>query len=85
LKRLARDGLKIQIAPMSTAVIKASIDRMSEDERFFAAAYLRHLQLDGDLAHQAVLKERLDRMIGGAGAPLEKAVRLDEALRREGF
>lgn len=58
---------------------------MTEDERFFAAAYLRHLFLSADPAHQAKLKERMDRMDHGAAGSLDKAERLDEALRREGF
>jgi hypothetical protein len=61
------------------------IDRMSEDERFFAAAYLRHLAQVDDPVYQNVLAERLDRMELGKKVGLEQLRRVHEALEGEGL
>jgi len=70
---------------VSTAEIKASIDRMTEDERFFAAAYIQHLASSGDPDYQSLLAGRMQRMDGGKKISLEQAERLHLALEKEGL
>ena len=70
---------------MSITEIKASIDRMTDEERFFAAAYLQHHAQTDDPAYQALLSERMKRMDAGQKVTLEKALRIHEALDAEGL
>jgi hypothetical protein len=70
---------------MSTAEIKSSIDRMSEEERFFAAAYLCHLSQSRDPVYQALLAERLNRMDAGRKVTREQLLRVQQALESEGL
>ena len=42
--------------------IKASIDGMTDEERFFAAAYIQHRARERDTAYRALLAERMGRM-----------------------
>jgi len=70
---------------VSIAEIKASIDRMTEEERFFAAAYLQHRAQACDPAYQALLSERMQRMDAGQKVTLEKAQRIHDALEAEGL
>jgi len=70
---------------MSTVEIKASIDRMSDEERFFAAAYIQHLAQSSDPAYQSLLAERMQRMDGGQKFTLEQAQRIHAALEAEGL
>ena len=70
---------------MSTADIKANIDQMTEDERFFAAAYLQHLAQENDPAYQATLAERMKRMDAGHKVTLEQAHRTHDTLESEGL
>jgi hypothetical protein len=70
---------------VTTAEIKASIDRMTEEERFVAAAYLQHLAQAGDPAYQAVLALRMQRMDEGRKVTLEQAQRIHQSLEAEGL
>jgi hypothetical protein len=70
---------------MSTAEIKSGIDRMSDGERFFAAAYLQHLAQSGDAVYQALLTERLQRMEAGKKVTREQLLRVQQALETEGL
>ena len=70
---------------MSITEIKASIDRMTDEERFFAAAYLQHRAQSGDPAYQALLAERMKRMDAGQKVISEQAQRIHEALEAEGL
>ena len=70
---------------MSIAEIKDSIDRMSDEERFFAAAYLQHRAQASDPAYQTLLSERMKRMDAGLKVTLEQAHRIHEALEAEGL
>jgi hypothetical protein len=70
---------------VSTAEIKASIDRMSDEERFFTAAYLQHCAQQRDPAYQALLAERMKRMDSGRKVTLEQAERIHTALEAEGL
>jgi len=70
---------------VSITEIKASIDRMTDEERFFAAAYLQHRAQANDPAYQALLSERMKRMDGGEKVTLEQAQRIHQALESEGL
>ncbi len=69
---------------MSTVEIKASIDSMSEEERFFAKAYLHHLNRDDDVEYWLALDKRVERNRSGHGVTLETFERLHYALEAEG-
>jgi len=64
---------------VSAAEIKASIDGMTDEERFFAAAYLQHRAQENDPAYKAVLAERMKGMDAGQKVTLEQAERIYEA------
>jgi hypothetical protein len=70
---------------VSTVEIKASIDRMTDEERFFAAAYLHHLTQSNDPAYQMLLTERVQRMDAGRKLTLDQAQRVHVALEAEGL
>ncbi len=70
---------------MSTAEIKASIDRMTDEERFFAAAYLQHRAQEKDPAYQAILEARMKRMDAGHKVTLEQLQRIHQTLEAEGL
>jgi hypothetical protein len=70
---------------MSTSDIKANIDQMTEDERFFAAAYLQHIAQANDPAYQTTLAERMKRMDAGRKVTLEQAHRIHDMLESEGL
>jgi hypothetical protein len=70
---------------VSIAEIKASIDRMTDEERFFAAAYLQHRAQANDPAYQGLLSERMKRMDAGQAVTLEQAQRIHDALEAEGL
>jgi hypothetical protein len=70
---------------VSIAEIKASIDRMTDEERFFAAAYLQHRARASDPAYQSLLSERMKLMDSGQRVTLEQAERIHEALEAEGL
>jgi hypothetical protein len=58
---------------------------MTEDERFFAVAYLQHLAQERDPSYQALLSERMRRMDAGHKVTLEQAQRIHQALEAEGL
>ncbi len=70
---------------MTTAEIKASIDRMTDDERFVATAYLKHLAQQDDPAYQALLAARMQRMDAGKKVTVEQAHRIHQTLEAEGL
>ena len=70
---------------MSTSEIKDSIDRMTDEERFFAAAYLHHRAQEREPAYQALLSGRMKRMDDGQKVTLEQAKRIHQALETEGL
>jgi hypothetical protein len=73
------------VLPVSTSDIKANIDQMTEDERFFAAAYLQHLAQANDPAFQATLAERIKRIDEGHKFSLEQVQHIHKVLEAEGF
>jgi hypothetical protein len=70
---------------MSTAEIKSGIDQMSDEERFFAAAYLQHLAQSRDPVYQALLTDRMQRMEAGKKVTREQLLRVQQALETEGL
>jgi len=63
---------------MTTLQVKQQIDAMSDDDRFFAAAYLEHLASEKDRSYQAGLTERMNRMDAGQKVSLEQLERLHD-------
>ena len=60
-------------SPVDTIEIKKRIDQMSDDERFFAAAYLQHLAQERDPAYRAMLSQRMKRMDAGEKVKIGRA------------
>ena len=58
---------------------------MTDEERFFAAAYLQHLTQQQDPLYQAMLSERMKRMDADKKVTLEQALRVHQALEAEGI
>ncbi len=70
---------------MTTAEIKANIDKLTDEERFFAAAYLQHRAQESDPAYQIMLSERMNRMDLGKKVTLEQVQRVHQTLESEGL
>jgi len=70
---------------MTTAEIKASIDKLTDEERFFAAAYLQHRAQENDPSYKAMLSERMNRMDVGKKVTLEQVQRIHQTLESEGL
>lgn len=68
---------------MNVAEIKSQIDRMTEDERFFATAYLRHLVEARTEEYTQLLAARMQRMDAGHKFSLEEAERMHRQLEAE--
>jgi len=81
---LAGSGRGIDIVRMTNMQLQHEIDAMSEEERFFAAAYLGHLADTKDDAHRMTLTERMLRMNAGQKVPLERLEELHQGLENEG-
>lgn len=64
------------IGPMTTTHIRELIDAMSDEDRFFAAAYLQHLGNDSDAQRKATLEARMTRMDSGRKFSLEQLVEM---------
>jgi hypothetical protein len=67
---------------VNNSEIKATIDKMTDDERFFAAAYLQHLAQERDPAYGQMLAQRLNR---GRTLSLEQVHRIHNTLEAEGL
>ena len=70
---------------MSTAEIKQTIEAMSGEERFFAAAYLGVLIRRDDSEYRGMLGERLDRIAAGGKITLDQVMKTHSALETEGL
>ena len=70
---------------MTTAEIKANIDKLTDEERFFAAAYLQHRAQESDPAYQTVLSERMNRMDAGKKITLEYVRCVHQTLESNGL
>jgi hypothetical protein len=73
------------LSRVSTSDIKAKIDQMTEDERFFAAAYLQHRAQENDPSYQMTLAERIKSMEAGHKVTLEQVQRIHDVLESEGL
>ncbi|WP_395740358.1 hypothetical protein [Prosthecobacter sp.] len=69
---------------MTPTETKHQIDAMSDEDRFFAAAYLEHLSHAKDAAYRLSLSERMRRMDSGKKVSLEQLEGLHLALEPEG-
>ena len=58
---------------------------MTDEERFFAAAYLHHRAQERDAAYNTMLSERMKRMDEGRKITLDQAQRIHQALEAEGL
>jgi hypothetical protein len=70
---------------MNPVQIKRVIDRMNEEDRFFALAYLKHLVRRDGPAHRAELGARLGQMNRGKKILLSSVRRLHERLEAAGL
>jgi hypothetical protein len=70
---------------MTTTHIREQIDAMSDEDRFFAAAYLQHLGNDSDEQRKATLEARMTRMDGGRKFSLEQLVDMHQQLESQGL
>ena len=70
---------------MTTKEVKAQIDAMSDDDRFFAAAYLQHLANESDETRKARLEGRMKRMDDGRKITQEQLLELHQQLEAQGL
>jgi hypothetical protein len=70
---------------MRPVQVKKVIDKMNEEDRFFALAYLKHLTRRDDPAHRAELGARLGQMDRGRKIPLSAVKRLHKQLEAAGL
>ena len=68
---------------MTTMQVKAQIDAMSDEDCFFAAAYLEHLANTKDEVYRMTLAKRMQSMEAGQKVPLERLKVLHQALEHE--
>lgn len=70
---------------MTTTTIREQIDAMSDEDRFFAAAYLQHLANEQDEERQARLESRMNRMDSGKKFTLDQLVDVHQKLESQGL
>ncbi len=70
---------------MGAKAIRQQIDAMSEEERFFASAYLQHLANEHDDERKARLAARMKRMDQGRHFTLDQAHQIDQSLATNGL
>lgn len=69
---------------MTHAKVKDQIDAMTDDDRFFAAAYLQHLANERDEVRKARLEARMKRMDEGHKISQEQLLELHQQLEAQG-
>ena len=69
---------------MSLAEVKQQIDQMTEEERFYVAAYLQHLANEKDPAHRSELADADRRMDAGRKVSFEELAARHKELERTG-
>ena len=69
---------------MTITEVKEQIDAMTDDERFYVAAYLAHLSNERDPAHREALAAANGRMDAGRKVPYEELLARHEALEAAG-
>ena len=70
---------------MSTTEIRTTLDRLSRDERFFAAAYLHHLAQAEDESWRADIQNTMTGMDGGRKFSFEQVRSMHESLAAQGI
>ena len=70
---------------MTTAKVKEQIDAMSDDDRFFATAYLQHIANERDEQRKARLEARMERMDAGRKISQEQLLELHRQLEARGL
>ncbi len=70
---------------MTHAKVKDQIDAMTDDDRFFAAAYLQHLANERDEARKGRLEARMKRMDEGHKISQEQLLELHRQLEAQGI
>lgn len=70
---------------MTTTHIREQIDAMTDENRFFAAAYLQHLGNENDAQRKAMLGERMRRMDEGRKFTLDQLTDMHQQLERQGL
>lgn len=70
---------------MTTTHIREQIDAMSDEDRFFAAAYLQHLGNDADAQRKATLASRMTRMDEGRTFTFDQLQDMHQQLERQGL
>lgn len=82
---LAICGMNGHIKAMTTTHIREQIDAMSDEDRFFTAAYLQHLGNDSDAQRKATLEARMTRMDSGRKFSLEQLKDMHQELESQGL
>jgi hypothetical protein len=70
---------------MTTTEVRQQIDDMSEEDRFFASAYLLHLSNEKDEDRQSRLEARMNRMDSGKKFTLEQLADVHQRLESQGL
>jgi hypothetical protein len=70
---------------MTTTEVRQQIDDMSEEDRFFASAYLLHLSNEKDEDRQSRLEARMNRMDSGQKFTLEQLEDVHQRLESQGL
>jgi hypothetical protein len=82
---LREAGEQCKFSVMAVTEIKQQIDAMSDDDRFFAAAYLQHLANDRDEQRKSRLEERMSRMDAGQKISGEQLKDFHQRLEDQGL
>lgn len=70
---------------MTTTLVREQIDAMSDEDRFFASAYLQHLANEQDASRQVTLEARMKRMDSGRKVTLAQLTELHQQLEANGI
>ena len=70
---------------MSTTQLKQTLDDLSPEDRFFAAAYLHHLAQSSDSAWMREMEQTHDAMTAGRKVSLKQVHEMHEALAERGL
>ena len=70
---------------MMTTHLREQIDAMSDEDRFFVSAYLRHLSHDNDAQRKAELAGRMSRMEEGRKCTLDQLKDVHQQLEHQGL
>lgn len=71
--------------PMSNTQLKRTLDGLSQEDRFFAAAYLHHLAQSSDPAWMWEMEQTQDTMTAGRKFSLNQVQEMHEALAGRGI